>query len=102
MSGSNTKTSKQRRKCLPSYNSKSGRKNRCKQRPYKVQAFMSGEEIDILEAKWKKFGFANRSDYIRFVLVHGVIDEVNVQFHVNASEALRAMKAKDKIGGVEK
>jgi hypothetical protein len=90
MSGSNTKKASERSVMPINY------KNKRTYRPYPVQAFMSGDELNVLEAKWKKFGFANRSDYIRFVLVHGVIDEVTVKFHIDASEAMSEMMAENK------
>ena len=90
MSGSYTKNAKDR-------NRQPGTpKNRRKHRPFPVVVFFSSEELDIINAKWPKYGFQNRSDHIRFVLVHGVIDEVSVKFHVNASIA------KKKIRGVGK
>jgi hypothetical protein len=66
--------------------------NKRKKRPFPVVVFLSAEELDLLQEKWSQHGFATRADYIRFMLLHGVIDEDTVHFHVDASIAQEKMR----------
>jgi len=68
--------------------------NKRKKRPYPIMVFVSAKELDMIQDKWKIHGFATRSDYIRFMLINGVIDKESVQFHVDASIADEKMRGK--------
>ena len=73
-----TKTAKER-----TWNPKH-KNNQRKRRPYPVVVFLSEEELENLQSKWKNHGFENRADYIRFVLMQGVVTNDTIMFHVDA------------------
>ena len=95
MSGSGTKKAKDRKREIGTP------KNQHTARGYRIVFWLSEAESDILEKKWPQQGFQNRSDYLRFICVHGVIDEVSIKFHVSAVAARNAIKAKGKGAKVD-